>query len=373
LPQDEITIARQLKERGYATACVGKWHLGHLPPFLPMKHGFDSYFGIPYSNDMRIDPDAQLAGDIKLRDNVSVESIRDEPLKGGNAPLMRGEEVIEYPADQRALTERYTDEAIRFIETNKERPFFLYLPHTMPHTPLHIAEEHAGKSKRGLYGDVVEELDRNVGRLLQKLRDSKLDQNTLVLFTSDNGPWLAQRGNGGSAGLLRGGKGATWEGGMREPAIAWWPGKIKAGAVTAELGSTLDVFPTLSALAGVPLPNDRPLDGYDLSGLILENKPSPRSEMFFYRGTYLMAVRKGPWKAHLITQNAYGKDLARVEHNPPELYQLEHDPGERYNVAEQHPEVLAKIAKLIEQHKANLKPVPSRLESRITRTVGEKP
>lgn len=363
LPKSEITIAEELKPRGYATACIGKWHLGHLPEFLPTQRGFNSYFGIPYSNDMRIDPQAKSADNVLLREGVTIDKLRNDPLPGGNVPLMRNDEVIEYPVDQSTLTERYTDEAIRFIEANQKRPFLLYIAHTMPHTPLHIDQQRAGTSSRGIYGDVVQEIDRNVGRVLQTLRDLKLDRHTMVLFTSDNGPWLVRKLNGGSAGLLRGGKGATWEGGMREPAIAWWPGKIKPGVVSEQLGSTLDVFPTLAALANAALPNDHILDGYNLAPVLLENKPSPRNEMFFYRGSQLMAVRKGPWKAHMFTQMAYDGMQKRIKHDPPELYHLDHDPGEHFNVAEQHPDVLAEIAKLVEAHRSNLTPARSQLDN----------
>jgi len=338
LPHEEITIAEALKTVGYATACVGKWHLGHLPQHLPMNHGFDEYFGIPYSNDMK------------------------------PCPLMRGNEVIEEPAVQETLTPRYTQEAIRFIKNHQNSPFFLYLPYTFPHTPLHASKKFRGTSARGLYGDVVEEIDWSVGQILQVLRDLDLAERTLVVFTSDNGPWLTKKLKGGSAGLLRDGKGSTWEGGMREPGLAWWPGKIQGGAVTQALASTMDLFTTCLTLAGVKPPADRIIDGKDLSPVLFGSGPSRCDVFFFYRGTRLMAVRKGPWKAHLITQNAYGpKSRKSVTHDPPLLFHIEHDPSENYNVAGDHPDVIADIRKEIERHKAKLKPAPSQLAERLKR------
>jgi len=336
LPDSEITLAEALKTKGYATACIGKWHLGHLPKYLPTRRGFDSYFGIPYSNDMK------------------------------PCPLMRNETVIEEPAEQETLTRRYTAEAVRFIKRSKDGPFFLYLPYTFPHVPLHASDKFLDTSPRGLYGDVVEELDWSVGVILDTLRELGLAERTFVFFTSDNGPWLIQKQNGGSAGLLRDGKGSTWEGGMREPGIAWWPGRIQAGVVTPALSCTMDLFTTCLSLAGVPVPTDRVIDGVDLSPVLFGTGPSPRKVMFYYRGTHLMAVRKGPWKAHFYTQDAYGRGARkRVRHDPPVLYQLEHDPSEKYNVAAQHPEVIADIMKEVERHKATLKAAPSQLDTRV--------
>ena len=350
MPADETTIAELLKAKGYATACIGKWHLGHLPPFLPTQHGFDSYFGIPYSNDMDRVAAAPMGRAAFLQPKIEY----------WNVPLMRNAEIIERPADQHTLTRRYADEAVRFIKKHKDRPFFLYLPHTMPHVPLFASSEASGKSDRSLYGDVVEELDTNVGRVLQALRDEKLDDKTLVFFTSDNGPWLIQGEQGGSAGLLRDGKGSSWEGGMREPAIAWLPGTVPAGVISHELASTLDFLPTFAAQAGADLPADRPLDGYDLSPLLFGGK-SPRTEMFYYRGYELMAVRSGPWKAHLQTQTGYGQPKPEP-HDPPLLFNLLVDPGENYNIAAKHPDVLAELRALVEKHRASMKPALSQLE-----------
>lgn len=338
LPAEEITLAEALKKQGYATACVGKWHLGHLPPYLPTRNGFDQYFGIPYSNDMKMWDDRTKM-----------------------APLMRDEEVIEVPADQTTLTKRYTAEALQFIRANKDRPFFLYFPHTFPHVPLFCSKDFAGKSPRGLFGDVVEELDWSVGQVLDVLRELKLDGRTLVVFTSDNGPWLIMKLNGGSAGLLREGKGCTYEGGMREPTLFWWPGRIKPGSVVTDLGSTMDLFTTSLALAGAEAPGDRVLDGVDLSPALFGTGKSPRETMFYYRGTELYAVRKGPYKAHFITQPAYGPG-ARIVHDPPELYHLENDPGEQFNVAKDHADVVADLIAEAERHKKTVTPVESQLD-----------
>jgi len=333
LPESEITIASALKKEGYATACVGKWHLGHLPEYLPRGRGFDHYFGIPYSNDMK------------------------------PCPLLRNEEQIEEPADQDTLTERYTDEALRFIRENADAPFFLYFAHTFPHVPLYASDAYRDTSRRGLYGDVVEELDWSVGRILDTLRGLGLAQDTLVYFTSDNGPWLICGLRGGSAGLLRGGKGSTWEGGMREPCIAWWPGTIEAGSVSAQPACTMDIFTTSLLMAGAKLPTDRVIDGVDAIPILAGDGNSRRDSMFFYRGTRLMAVRSGPWKAHFITQAGYGEKP--VSHDPPALYHLEHDPSERFDVAEKHPDVIADIMKKVEKHKATLESVKSQLEIKI--------
>jgi arylsulfatase A-like enzyme len=230
----------------------------------------------------------------------------------------------------------------------------------MPHVPLFASDEARGKSARGLYGDVVEELDANVGRVLQALRDEKLAERTLVFFTSDNGPWLTQGEQGGSAGLLRDGKGSTWEGGMREPAIAWRPGTVPAGAISHELASTLDFLPTFCAQASAELPTDRPLDGYDITPALSGGKSS-RTEMFYYRGFELMAVRSGRWKAHLQTQPGYGEPTPKL-HDPPLLFNLLVDPGETFNVAAKHPEILAELRALLEKHRATMKPAPSQLE-----------
>jgi arylsulfatase A len=359
LPQSEITIAELLKTRGYSTAAIGKWHLGWQSEFLPMKQGFDSYYGIPYSNDM----DATFK--VSARDEYI--SLNKNPKREyWNVPLMRNEQIVERPAEQTTLTERYTDEAVKFISANKSKPFFLYLAHSMPHMPLFRSKKFEDKSARGLYGDVIEELDSNVGRLLDTLRRLKLERDTLVVFTSDNGPWALFNEQGGSAGLLRGAKGGTYEGGMREPTIFWRPGTIKPGVVT-DIGATLDLLPTFCALAGVEVPTDRVLDGYDLSGALLGKARSPRQMMPYWRGSKLYALRSGSFKAHFITQSEYGGEAA-VTHETPELYNLDHDPSEKWNIAAKHPEVIAEIRRFAEEHKKAIPPVENHLDKRITAT-----
>jgi len=360
IPASEITLAEALKEQGYATACVGKWHLGHLPQFLPTSNGFDSYFGIPYSNDMDRVNDAPRGR----------ASFWDPKIEYWNVPLMRNKEVIERPADQTTITKRYAEEATAFIRKHRDERFFLYLPHSLPHVPLFRSKAFEGKSLRGLYGDVIEEIDWSVGQVLDTLRDLKLDQNTIVWFTSDNGPWLTFNDHGGSAGLLREGKGTTWEGGMREPSICWWPGTIPAHQVSAELGTTMDIYATSLKLAGADIPSDRVVDGYDLTSMLKGESKSPRDEVFYYRGTRLMALRKGPWKAHFITQESYTGNNKAIEHDPPVLYNLEVDPSEKWNVAEQHLDVISDISKAAFEHLATVKPVPSQLE--IPLPVSEK-
>ena len=343
LPENEITIAEALKTRGYATACIGKWHLGHLPQYLPNNNGFDYYFGIPYSNDM----------DATVRRASAVENLSKVKVEWFNVPLMRNEEIIERPANQKTLTKRYTQEAINFIKQNKDNPFFLYFPHTFPHVPLFASKDFRGKSVRGLYGDVVEELDWSVGQVLKTVREQGLAENTLIVFTSDNGPWLIKQIYGGSAGLLREGKGSTWEGGMREPTIFWWPGKIKPGIVT-DMGSTMDLFTTACKLAGAEIPNDRIIDGVDLRPALFGTGKSPRNVMFFYRGTKLYAVRKGQYKAHFITKPAYGGKKQETKHDPPLLYHLGHDPSEKFDIAQDHPEIIKEIKQIVAEHEKNL-------------------
>ena len=359
IPETEITIAEALKTKGYSTACVGKWHLGHLPQYLPTKNGFDYYYGIPYSNDMdriKTSPKGRASFNKPKSEYFNV------PLLEGTAAT--GEKQVERPADQTTITKRYTEKAIQFIEKNKENPFFLYLPHSLPHVPLFRSQKFAGKSTRGLYGDVIEEIDWSVGQILSKLKDLKLDQNTFVLFCSDNGPWLIFNEQGGSAGLLKMGKGSTWEGGMREPTIAWMPGKIPAGTVNQSLGSTMDLFATCTKMAGAEMPSDRTYDSHDLSPILFENKKSTRDSVFYYRGYTLMAVRKGPWKMHLKTRDGYGPGARKdVNHDPPILFNLDIDPSEKYDVAKDNAEVIEDIRREIAIHQKNLKPAKSQLEN----------
>lgn len=330
LSAKEHTIAELLKQQGYATMAIGKWHLGDQPAFLPIRHGFDHYLGLPYSNDM-----------------------------GGRTPLplLRDATVIEAPANQDTLTLRYTQEAVKFINTNKDRPFFLYLPHTAVHVPLHPGTDFKGKSANGAYGDWVEEADWSVGRVLDTLCELKLAQRTFVLFTSDNGPWLMQGKNGGTAGPLHGGKGTTWEGGMREPTIAWWPGRIAAGTVCDAIVSEMDVLPTLVKLAGGKVPANRKIDGKDVWPLLVgQSKTSPHDALFYFHGNQLQAVRSGPWKLAITPQGTGSpKGAAQpVKHTGPRLYNLDNDIGEMTDVAVHRADVVARLQKLVETMGADL-------------------
>ncbi len=344
LPASEITIPEALKGAGYISAAIGKWHLGHVSGYSPTDHGFDEYFGIPYSNDMT--PSVSQGKRVQTY----------PPL-----PLMRGTETIETEPDQRLLTQRYTEESVRFIRNHIDHPFFLYLSHTMPHIPLFASDDFEGISTRGLYGDVIEELDWSVGEILDVLRETGIDTKTLVVFTSDNGPWLTVGLDGGSAGLLHDGKGTTWEGGMRVPAIAWWPETIPPGSITQSLGTTMDLMPTILHLAGVEVSDDRTMDGVDLVSVLKDPLASVRENIFYYRGTRLWAVRQGPWKLHYITQSAYVGDQP-VIHDIPLLFHLDQDPSERFNVAAQEPNVIVRIQKMVEQHLATIEDIPSQLE-----------
>jgi arylsulfatase A-like enzyme len=334
----ERTIADLLKARGYATAAYGKWHLGSRPASLPTRHGFDDYYGLLYSNDMALD----LIG----------------------LPLYRGEKPFCLNPDQRRLTTDYTEHAVRFIEKNKDRPFFLYVPHTMPHVPLAVSDRFRGTSPRGVYGDVIQEIDWSVGRILAALRENGLDDRTLVLFTSDNGPWLCFGDHGGSAGPLREGKKATWEGGVREPFLARWPGHIPAGTVCHEPAMTIDLLPTIAGLAGAELP-ELPIDGKDIWPLLEGRKGavSPHEAYYFYWQEALEAVRSGRWKLHFA--HAY-----RTLDGPPghggkpseykdaftdvALFDLQEDPGETTDVAAKHPDVVRRLQALAEKARAEL-------------------
>jgi len=346
LPASEITLAEQLKKVGYTTAAIGKWHLGHKKEYLPTNHGFDTYFGIPYSNDMD-----RLQGE-EFDDywNRPDDSIKTEHF---NVPLLRDTEIVERPANQNNITKRYSDEAVSFINQQDETPFFLYLAHNLPHIPLFASEDFKGKSKRGLYGDVVEEIDNGVGKIMDALKAKGLADNTIVVFTSDNGPWLPFKNNGGTAGLLRAGKGTTWEGGMRVPTIFWAP-KLINPRVVSDLGSTLDLFTTFSAMANTNIPTDRIIDGVNLSKALFEGTPSVRKSILYYRGSELFAARVGDYKAHFTTQGAYGEFGERSEHSVPLLFNVAFDPSERFNIADTHPEILKDINELVVKHRSKL-------------------
>lgn len=357
LPAYEITLAEQLKSAGYVTAAIGKWHLGHKEQYLPTNHGFDYYFGIPYSNDMDMVSGLAHYQDYWQQPN---DSIKTEHF---NVPLFRNTKIIERPANQNTITTRYSDEAVSYIKQNKDQPFFVYLAHNLPHIPLFVSDKFKGTSKRGLYGDVLEEIDDGVGKILRTLEDEGLAENTIVVFTSDNGPWLPFKLNGGSAGLLSAGKGTTWEGGMREPGIFWGPGQIKAGVVS-DLGSTMDLFATFSAIAGVPLPEDRILDSHDLSPTLLGKTPNTRKSILYYRGTEIYAARVGDFKAHYITQGAYGQFGKKKVHATPLLYNLSHDPSEQFDIAAKNPKILQLIHQVVTNHNTYLVRGEDQLEDR---------
>lgn len=344
LPPGEITLAEALRDHGYATMHIGKWHLGIHPGSRPLDQGFEHSFGLPYSNDMDARPGLPKGA----------TGSPNPPPDGWNVALLRDGQVVEQPADQTTLTRRYTEEAMRFIHEKKDAPFFLYMPHTFPHVPMFASPDFKGRSRAGIYGDAVEELDWSVGQVLEALRKEGVAENTFVFFTSDNGPWLIMGDQGGSAGLLKDGKGSTWEGGMRVPGIAWMPGRIKPG-VSSDLVNAMDLLPTALALAGAPLPKDELLDGVDLAPVLFASKPMPVRPFFYYRGDQLFACRLGEWKAHFKSQTGYGQAKAEL-HEPALLFHLGRDPSEKRNVAAGHPEELARIQEAVKQHQAALVP-----------------
>ncbi|HKB13559.1 MAG TPA: sulfatase [Vicinamibacterales bacterium] len=358
LPPDEITIAEVLKSRGYATAIVGKWHLGSLKPFLPMNQGFDSWFGLPYSHDMRMTAPRE--------DGLHSKAYYAPKPDDWDVALMRNGEEIERPVNHRTLTKRYTDEAVRFVEQHRSGPFFLYLAHNLPHIPLARSAEFEGHSSAGIYGDVVEEIDASTGRVLDALKSAGVDRNTLVVFTSDNGPWLPFGTHAGSAGPLREGKGTTWEGGVRTPAIFWWPGTIRPSVVTG-IGSAMDLFTTSAKLAGADVPSDRAIDGVDLRLALSAGAPSPRHLLFYYWDNELRAVRKDHYKAHFITSGAYGEGEPRREHNPPLLFDLAADPGEHHDIAAAHPDIVADLVREADAHRRAMVPGPPRFDDLLKR------
>lgn len=350
LPEAELTIAEILKMNNYQTALVGKWHLGHLKQFAPNNNGFDYYFGIPYSNDMD-----RKAGS-------TFEKLFTPEIEDFNVPLMRNNEIIERPANQNTITQRYTEESVDFIKRNKDKSFFLYLAHSMPHIPLFAGKNFKDKSIRGLYGDVIEELDWSVGQVMKTLKELHLDENTYVIFTSDNGPWKLFKEQGGSSGLLFGAKGTSYEGGMRVPFIVWAPSNIKP-KVEMKMGSTLDILPTLCSLAKIEIPNQVKTDGYDLSPLMVQNKDvNPRNEMFFYHATDLFAARLGNYKLYYLKNNPIGYPEKIEKLEKPQLFNLSIDPSEQYDIASKNEKKVEEINELVRKHKAGMIPVKSNLE-----------
>ena len=337
----EVTIAEMLKERGYATAIFGKWHLGRPEQFLPTRHGFDEYFGLPYSNDM-----------IPFRPGVA----KDYP----DLPLIEGEKVIALNPDQSKLTRQYTQRAEHFIRRNRGRPFFLYVPHNMPHVPISVSGKFKGRSEQGLYGDVISEIDWSVGRILAAIRKNGLDRRTLVIFASDNGPWLGYGDHAGSAGPLREGKATTWEGGIRVPAIMRWPGRIPANSLCREPVMTIDLLPTIAGITSASLPAHH-IDGLDIWPLIIgtEGARSPHQAYFFYnRRNELQALRSGRWKLHLPhmywtlggREPGSGGSPGRYSYVETQLglYDLHSDIGEANNVAAEHLQVVERLLALAE-------------------------
>ncbi|QDU80882.1 Arylsulfatase [Polystyrenella longa] len=341
---EETLLPEIFKQRGYSTAHFGKWHLGDAPEFLPTRHGFDEYFGIPYSNDMW--PKHPTAGD------------RYPPL-----PLIEDEKVVELNPDQSQLTKRYTEHAIDFIERNQKQPFFLYLAHSMPHVPIFASEKFAGTTERGLYGDVISEIDWSVGQIQETLKRLQLDQNTIVIFTSDNGPWLSYGPHGGSAHPLREGKGTAWEGGVRVPCVMSWPGHIPSGTTCHELAATIDILPTLTGIVGADLPEEK-IDGLNILPLLLDEPEArtPHEVYYYYWVNELHAVRSGPWKLHF--PHSYRHVLVHGEEGLPgkqnypktelELYNLDEDISESHNVLDQHPEIVQKLKKYADAARADL-------------------
>ena len=332
----EVTVAERLKEKGYATQMVGKWHLGDQPEFLPTRQGFDHYLGIPYSNDM-----LKKSADTKI---PVVPLLRDEKI----AELMDGE-------GQRRMVELYTKEAVDFIGRNKDKPFYLYFAHNAVHTPIWPGAAFAGKSQNGRFGDWVEEVDWSVGQVLDTLRAQGLDKDTLVVFTSDNGPWLTKGTDGGSAGPLRGGKGSTWEGGVRVPTLAWWPGRVPAGSVNDAVAATIDLLPTFVSLAGGTVPATPVIDGRDITPILLgQSKESAREAHYYFASYDLQAVRQGRWKLALSPQpEGMGKQAAKTAAGL-RLYDLDAEIGEQTDVAAQHPEVVAKLKALADKMAAEI-------------------
>jgi arylsulfatase A-like enzyme len=343
---NELTVAEVLKGAGYATGMIGKWHLGDAPQFNPTRHGFTEFFGVPYSNDM-------------------------EPYY-----FLRGTERLPEAIDRDNQIRRYTDEAASFIRKHRDEPFFLYFAHAMPHTPLQASDAFRGKSKRGPFGDAVSEVDWSVGQLLDLLRELDLDEQTLVIFTSDNGPWHAKGEQGGSAFPLRGAKGSTYEGGMRVPCVMWRPGTVPAGTECREVAATLDFLPTFAAYAGTKLPADRTIDGHDISELLTdENAKSPWQAFYYYFGNELHAVRSGRWKLraknHLLNENIYRRNAPTSVSIPPALYDLRRDVAEQKSVINDHPKVKKRLEALLEKARADLGDALTGVAPTNARPIGE--
>ncbi len=372
ISDEETTLAQMLKAKGYATGMAGKWHLGDAPQFLPTRHGFDEYFGIPYSHDMW---------------PRHPENPKAYPL----LPLIEGETVIHkdlQPADLETITARYTQRAVSFIERNKERPFFFYLAHNLPHVPLFVGEKFKGKSKRGLYGDVIEEIDWSVGEVLRALQRNNLEENTLVVFASDNGPWLSYGNHSGSAFPLREGKGTSWEGGTRVPCLMQWPGKIPANSACKTMAMTLDLLPTIAKLVGAESPKNK-IDGLDIWPLLsgVPNAQNPHEAYaFYYANNELQAVTSGEGRWKLLLPHTYrtmkdrapGKDgvpgqYRNIKLEKAELYDLENDIEELHDVAAAHPEIVAQLQAFAAKTRSDLGDSLTQIKGSSTRPPGRLP
>lgn len=338
----EHTIADHLKQQGYATACFGKWHLGHHREVLPTANGFDTYYGIPYSNDMN-HPDNQ--GKPKGGPDGMDDLWKDpeSSLTKWKTPLMENEKIVELPVDQRTITRRCTDRAIGFIEENQTRSLFLYLPYSMPHIPLYVPDDVRDPDPTRAYINTIEHLDTEVGRIFDKLRELSLAENTYVIYTSDNGPWLPFKHHGGSAGPLRDGKMSTFEGGQRVPCIIWAPGRIPAGTVCDALASSIDLLPTIAAITDTPLPADRAIDGIDISPLLTATAKSVRNEFLYYNmGGRIEGIREGDWK--LLVKEPGGKQGLTTPIKPDMmLYNLAEDLGEKHDLSAEKPEIVERL------------------------------
>ena len=358
MPSEEITLAEALKEQGYTTGCFGKWHLGDLKGHLPTDQGFDYYYGIPYSNDMYIAPSQQFASDAIFREGYTLVKAKEDQefvrtssraavkKRLNNAsPLFEGDRIIEYPCDQSTTTRRYFDHAIDFVEQhNKQQPFFLYITPSMPHVPLFVSEQFRGKSKRGLYGDAVEEIDWNVGRFLDYLDTKGLAENTLVIFASDNGPWLSFKEEGGSADPLRGGKFSYYEGGVRVPCIIRWKGVVPAGVTSDAIIASIDLFPTIMHYAGSHSFRQE-IDGINVSSFFENPSLRLRDEYVYVKSGQVYGIRKGDWVYRPKTGNSKFK-----EGDGPELFNLKQDVGESDNLAQKYPDKVKELQELMQKY-----------------------
>jgi arylsulfatase A-like enzyme len=360
LNPSEHTLADQLKGQGYATACLGKWHLGHQKETLPKQNGFDEYYGIPYSNDMNHPDDTKkLEGDKLLWSKPDrLWQDQETAVTQWNTPMVEGDTIVEVPTDQRTVTRRYTDRAIDFVKKNQDKPFFLYLAHSMPHVPLYVPKDCYDPNPTNAYTCTIEHLDAETGRLLDTLCELGLDKNTLVIFTSDNGPWTYLGHHAGSAAPLRGCKGETWEGGMRVPCIMWAPGRIPADTTCDQLATTLDLLPTLAALTGGTLPKDRKIDGIDLSALLADPaSKTPRNEFLYYASKgHLEGIRQGKWKLRKRPINRK-KGEPKIEGAPAfniMLFDLSKDISEQHNLTDEHPDLVKTLIKRMEELDAEI-------------------